>query len=129
MGGRGSFISVDTGDFTFVEGGQKYFSIGEVNGIKIIERTDNNSVSAPFYSHSPNSVYAVVQDGILKYIRYYDENHEIKYTIDYGHNHQGLKPHVHIKTDHENGYKLTEDQENITKMVEDKIKKIYGGKK
>ena len=31
MGSRGAFVNVDIGDFTFKDGGQKYFSLGTLS--------------------------------------------------------------------------------------------------
>lgn len=65
MGGRGSFRNVSLNDFTFNSNGKTYFKIGEYNGIDIIARKDHLSVKALEYSHSPNKIYAVVQNGKL----------------------------------------------------------------
>ena len=50
MGSRGAFVNVNTKDFTFVDDGQTYHSIGEVDGVKVLVR-DKGSVKAPDYSH------------------------------------------------------------------------------
>lgn len=86
------------GNFSFKEGGQHYFSIGELSGdknVKVIIQ-DSKSVKAPEYSHTPGRVYAVVKDGQLKHLAYYDENHKQAVSIDFAHEHQGVKPHRHI---------------------------------
>lgn len=54
MGSRGAFEDVVTGNFNFVEGGQTYKSIGEVDGIKVLVKT-SGSVKAPEYSHTEYS--------------------------------------------------------------------------
>lgn len=102
MGGRGAFVSVDHKDFTFVEGGQTYIKVGEVNGVELIVRKDNLSVKAPKYSHSANRVYATLQNGELKHLSFYDENHKQVKTIDFMHEHgtNHVKPHVHYNLQH-----------------------------
>ena len=37
MGSRGAFENVDMGNFSFKEGGQHYFSIGELSGDKNVK--------------------------------------------------------------------------------------------
>ena len=37
MGGRGAFLNVNTGNFTFVENGRRYVTLGEIDGIQIRE--------------------------------------------------------------------------------------------
>lgn len=39
MGSRGAFEDVSVGNFNFVDGGQTYKSVGEVDGIKVLIRT------------------------------------------------------------------------------------------
>ncbi len=102
MGSRGAFENVDMGNFSFKEGGQHYFSIGELSGdknVKVIIQ-DSKNVKAPEYSHTPGRVYAVVKDGQLKHVAYYDENHKQAVSIDFAHEHQGVKPHRHIYLSH-----------------------------
>lgn len=99
MGSRGAFVNVDIGNFDFVEDGQTYHSIGEVDGIKILVR-DSGSVKAPELSHTQNSAYAIIQDGYLKHLAWYDEEHNQKVCIDFLHSHKGLKPHKHLNLDH-----------------------------
>jgi hypothetical protein len=102
MGGRGSFVNVSSGDFNFVMGGQQYVSLGMVGDVKIIEKIGNPDlpISAPYYSHSPNRIYATVKKGELKYLSFYDENHNQIKSIDFDHAHNGVKPHVHFGMNH-----------------------------
>lgn len=116
MGGRGAFVNVNTGDFRFVENGQKYHSVGEVDGIKILVQS-SGSVSAPFYSHTANRMYATIQKGELKYITKYDDNHNKMYSIDLLHNHNGLRPHKHLGNDHTTAYKLSDDEIKIVNKI------------
>ena len=49
MGSRGAFVDVDTGNFSFVEGGQHYMAVGELTGnpnVQVIIQ-DSNNVKAP----------------------------------------------------------------------------------
>lgn len=75
MGGRSSFVDIYGGNFDFVEGGQKYFSIGydAANNIKYLVQP-TGSVKVPDYSHTGERIYAIIQDGDIKSIGIY-ENH------------------------------------------------------
>lgn len=101
MGSRGSFIDVNRGNFNFVEHGQNYESIGMIDNVKVIVQT-SGPVKAPEYSHTANRIYAIVQDGKLKHLTFYDENHKQVKSIDFGHPHGKNKvvPHVHYNLIH-----------------------------
>ena len=97
MGSRGAFVDVDRGFFDFREGGQHYHSIGELSSdpnVKIIIQ-DSKSVKAPEYSHTPGRIYAVVKDGVLKHLAYYDQKHHQAVSVDLAHDHKGVRPHRH----------------------------------
>ena len=49
MGARGAFVDVDMEDFTFVEGGQQYQSIGMSGEVKVLIQT-KGGVKAPEFS-------------------------------------------------------------------------------
>ena len=102
MGGRGAFKNVASKDFAFVENGQTYIKVGEVDGVELLVRKGNLSVKAPEYSHSANKVYATLQNGQLKHLSFYDENHQQYKTIDFMHEHgtDHVKPHVHYNMQH-----------------------------
>ena len=100
MGGRGSFVNVNSGNFAFKEGGQTYFAIGMIgDNIKVLERP-GTSVKAPEYSHTENRIYAITQKGELKHIAFYNDKHELTKSIDFLHYHDGKKPHVHYDVYH-----------------------------
>ena len=102
MGSRGAFVDVSADDFTFVEGGQHYMSLGTLAGnanVKVIVQ-DSNNVKAPEFSHTPGRVYAVVKNGELKHLAYYDENHKQAVSIDFSHEHKGVRPHRHVYLSH-----------------------------
>ncbi len=97
-----SLQAEDLGNFTFKEGGQHYKSIGTLRGdsnVKVIIQ-DSNAVKAPEFSHTPGRVYAVVKDGQLKHVAYYDENHKQAVSIDLAHPHKGVQPHRHVYLSH-----------------------------
>jgi hypothetical protein len=99
MGSRGAFVNVSTGDFSFVEGGQRYYSVGTLStdsNIKVLIQK-SGAVKAPEYSHTADRVYAVVQNGMLKHVSFYDENHNQTKSIDLLHTHgkDRVKPHIH----------------------------------
>ena len=102
MGGRGAFKNVSEKDFTFVENGQTYIKVGEIGDVEILVRKGNLSVKAPDYSHSPNKVYATLQNGKLKHLSFYDKEHHQYKTIDFLHEHgtNHVKPHVHFNMQH-----------------------------
>lgn len=122
MGSRGAFESVDLGYFSFKEDGQNYHTIGEVDGIQVIIQ-DSGSVKAPEYSHTANRIYATIQNGKLKHLSFYDENHKQVVNIDLLHQHHGLMPHKHLNLDHsDSGIPITVDDE---KMIR-KVKRRFG---
>lgn len=122
MGSRGAFMNVNTGDFSFVEGGQHYMSLGVLSSnpnVKIIMQ-DSSSVKAPEYSHTPGRIYAIVKNGALKHLAYYDENHKQAVCIDLAHTHQGVQPHKHIYLNHnkeEPGIPPTEQENDLIKKI------------
>lgn len=117
MGGRGAFVDVSKGNFSFVEGGQLYNSIGEVNGVKVLMQKEG-AVKAPEYSHSEDSSYAIVQEGKLKHIAFYGKDHKQKVCIDLTHSHNGIIPHKHFNLDHsDSGIPLTDDEKKLIKKI------------
>lgn len=119
MGSRGSFIDVNRGNFNFTDNGQHYETIGVIGEIQILKQP-YGSVKAPEYSHSPNRIYAVIQNDKLKHISFYDDNHKQVKVIDLEHYHCGLKPHVHYNLNHtDKSIPLNEDDYKLI----DKIKR------
>jgi hypothetical protein len=103
MGSRGAFVDVNINDFAFLEGGQHYKSLGLLStnpNVKIIIQ-DSNNVKAPDYSHTAGRIYAIVKNGILKHVAYYDEFHKQAVCIDLVHSHKGVKPHRHVYLNHD----------------------------
>ncbi|MDD4065814.1 MAG: hypothetical protein WC196_05030 [Bacilli bacterium] len=98
--------------------GETYVSIGMVDGIKVIERMSGLSVSAPEYSHSPNRTYAIMQEGKLKYLAFYDSHHKQVKVIDFMHKHFGICPHVHYNLDHsDKGITPSEDDWTLIRKL------------
>lgn len=120
MGSRASFENVNIGDFRFVENGQNYNSVGEYENVKILVQNSGN-VKAPEYSHTANRIYATIQDGQLKHLTWYGDNHEQTASVDFLHRHNGLIPHVHYKMDHTIAFK---PQDEMLKLA-DKIRRRY----
>ena len=122
MGSRGSFVNVDKGDFTFIEGGQHYKSLGTLKGnpnVKIIVQ-DSNNVVAPVFSHTEGRIYAVVKNGVLKHLAYYDKEHKQAVSIDFLHEHHGVKPHRHEYMNHDKnseGHPPTQDEWTLIKQI------------
>ncbi len=122
MGSRGAFVGVDSGDYRFVDDGQTYFSLGEVDGVKVIMRP-KGSVKAPEYSHTANRTYAIVQDGKLKHLTFYGYDHKQEKSIDLLHSHHGLIPHKHLHLNHsDRGIPITFEEEKLIQ----KIKRRFG---
>lgn len=110
MGSRGAFVNVNDGDFRFKEGGITYHSIGEIENVKVLVR-DKGASKAPEFSHTENRVYAIIQNGELKHLAWYDENHNQSICIDFLHPHDGLKPHKHLYLNHSGkGIPITEEE-------------------
>lgn len=123
MGSRGSFVNVNSGDFAFEENGQTYFTIGEKMGVQVLVRP-NTSVKAPEYSHTRSRIYAVVQKGELKHLSFYDQNHNQIESIDFGHKHNGLIPHVHYNLNHDKNLPGKKPSKEHLELA-DKIKKEF----
>lgn len=122
MGGRGAFVSVEGGDFNFVEGGQVYRTIGVIDNIKVLVQ-EKGAVKAPEFSHSENSIYAIVQKGALKHLAFYDKEHNQSVSIDLMHSHYGLQPHKHLYLNHKDkGIDITSQEMDMIK----KIKRRFG---
>ena len=104
MGSRGSFVNVGLRDFTFTTGSgsnqQTYKTVGVIDGVHIIVQDKGLSVKAPEFAHTANRKYAVIQEGKLKHLSFYDENHVLIKVIDFGHVHDNKKPHVHYNSLH-----------------------------
>lgn len=110
MGSRGSFVNISLGDFRFKEDGKTYSSIGEVDGVKVLVR-EKGSSKAPEFSHTENRIYAVIQNGELKHLTWYDENHNQSVSIDFLHPHKGVQPHKHFYLDHSGpGIPITKEE-------------------
>ena len=102
MGSRGAFVDVDRNEFDFVEGGQHYKSIGTLKNepnVKVIMQ-DSSNVKAPEYSHTAGRVYAIVKNGVLKHVAFYDSEHKQAVSIDLTHKHNGVQPHRHVYLSH-----------------------------
>ncbi len=103
MGGRGAFLNINTGDFTFKTGGQIYHTVGEVDGVKFLVQEDGKSGrKVPDYSHSADTKYALIAKGEVKSIAVY-KGHQLVKSYDLQHAHYeptlGKKLGWHYHTD------------------------------
>lgn len=127
MGSRGAFVDVNTGNFSFKEGGQHYKSIGVLSSdpnVKVIIQ-DSSNVKAPEFSHTPGRIYAIVKEGMLKHVAYYDENHKQAVSIDLGHPHKGVQPHRHVYLSHDKnspGVPPTDAEAKLIKQIKKEFK-------
>lgn len=116
MGGRGAFINVDMNEFTFIENGQIYHTIGFEDNVKYIIQDDHKGgKKIPDYSHSDNGIYVLIAKGKIKQIGIYEDHRKIK-SIDLLHTHKNkitgeiLNWHYHDDLNHiEEPHKLSED--------------------
>lgn len=121
MGSRGSFKNVGAGDFTFVEGGKTYLSIGGFDNVKILIK-ESGSVKAPEFSHTAERIYAIIQNGALKHLAYYDENHNQAVSIDLLHAHHGVQPHKHLYLDHsDRGIAISAEERALIKKIKEEF--------
>jgi len=130
MRSRGAFINIENDDFSFVVNGQKYHSLyfDVKRNIKYLIQTEGSN-KVPDYSHSPNRIYALIQNGKAKSIWIY-EDHVKKVSIDLNHKHKNkdgklLDKHVHVDLFHqEDARTLSQYEEDLVELVEEQIKKI-----
>lgn len=122
MGGRGAFISVSEEDFRFVENGQTYHKIGEIGDVHVLMRLGKFSVKAPDYSHTDSRKYAIIQNGMLKHIAYYDENHRQIRCVDFWHKHGEMIPHVHENLNHTYAVDVLQSDIDIAKKIAKEFK-------
>lgn len=123
MGSRGAFVDVNTGNFSFVSNGQNYFSLGSLStnhNVKVLVQA-KGSVKAPEFSHTEGRVYAIVQEGRLKHVTYYDEKHNQAVSIDLTIPHDKKLPHKHLYLDHTTAYDISPDEQALI----NKIRKEY----
>ena len=122
MGSRGAFVNVNNGNFSFVENGQRYSTIGQIGDIQILSMGATKNVKAPEYSHSSNRVYVTMKDGKIKHISFYDDNHKQIKVIDFEHSHHGIKPHIHYNLDHtDKGIALSQDDKDLIKKIKRRL--------
>ena len=119
MGSRGAFVSVDTGNFSFVSNGQNYFSVGELStnpNVKILLQA-RGSVKAPEFSHTEGRIYAIVQDGRLKHVTFYDDKHLQAVSIDLTIPHYRLLPHKHLYLDHDTALPISDAEKRLIEQI------------
>lgn len=129
MGGRGAFINVNLGDFTFVEGGQIYHAVGFEDGIKyLIQENGHTGQKVPDYSHSSDRIYVLLSKGQVKSIGIYENHIKVK-SIDLTHTHYeptlGKRLDWHYHTDLEHKAPVHE----LSKADIDLVNKILKGAK
>lgn len=121
MGSRSSFKNVHAGDFRFVEGGKTYVSIGGFDNVKILVK-ESGSVKAPEFSHTADRIYAIIQNGALKHLAYYDENHKQAVSIDLLHSHHGVQPHKHLYLDHsDTGIAISAEERTLINKIKEEF--------
>ncbi|MCM1277336.1 MAG: hypothetical protein NC299_18585 [Lachnospiraceae bacterium] len=94
MGGRGTYAAGNNVAYT-------YKTVGMVEGVKVLQKVDNKaSHGLPEESHSSSAYIMLNKDGDFRMYREYDENHYLRFEIDY-HPEKSIDPlrkpvlHVH----------------------------------
>ena len=124
MGSRGAFVNVDAGNFSFVSGGKNYNAVGALSSdsnVKILLQAAG-SVKAPEYSHTAGRVYAIVQNGRLKHLTYYDERHKQSVSIDLTIAHEGKLPHRHFYLNTQEAHDITPDEADLIARIKKEYK-------
>lgn len=79
MGSRGAFQDVDTGKFNFVENGQNYHTVGDVDGVQVI--LQNSGMIARGLSLAA-LIYTFTLELIKTLKLYYDKNNEWENNLE-----------------------------------------------
>lgn len=124
MGGRGAFRNVNTGDFTFVNGGQIYHAVGFDEGIKyLIQEEGHTGQKVPDYSHTGDRIYVLLSKGKVKSIGIYENHIKIK-SIDLLHTHyeptlgKRLDWHYHTDLEHkEPAHELSKSDMELVQRI------------
>lgn len=74
-------------------------TLSDSPNVKVIIQ-DSNAVKVPEYSHTAGRIYAVVKNGELQHLAYYDDAHKQAVSIDLAHDHKGVQPHRHVYLSH-----------------------------
>lgn len=97
MGGRGSSSGMSDNGKPY---GTEYKSVWAVGNIKFVKRKEGSS-TAPLETMTTGRVYVTIgANNEPKYISYYDTQNKRSKTIDLGHKHKGMSPHVHHGYEH-----------------------------
>ena len=111
---------------------KEYRHIDVVNGVKVLVRvtSDNASQNTPMFSHTPNTIYARVnQCGDVVQYTVYRNNKKVK-DIDWSHNHGKYKTgEIHVQE--YNKTRMTEARDPTVEereLAEILMKKNYGEK-
>ncbi len=70
-------------------------------------------------------IYAIVKDGQLKHVAFYDENHKQSVSIDLAHAHNGVQPHRHVYLSHNKndpGVPPTKSELDLIKNIKKEFK-------
>lgn len=124
MGGRGVFKNINTGDFSFVEGGQIYHTVGFDDGIKyLIQEEGHTGQKVPDYSHTADRIYVLLSKGKVKSIGIYENHVKVK-SIDLLHTHyeptlgKTLEWHWHPDLEHKlPARELSNDDTKLVKKI------------
>lgn len=82
MGGRGQYLQ--KGGFRV----QTYHAVGEIDGVKVIERIDGRPGFMPRMSNSPNAIYILKSNGYYKSIGIYGSDRRLRKDIHIQHSHE-----------------------------------------
>lgn len=97
MGGRGASSGMSDSGKPY---GSEYKSLLTVGNIKFVKRNDGNT-TAPLETMTKGRVYVTInENGMPKFISYYDTQNKRTKTIDLDKPHKGMSPHVHHGYEH-----------------------------
>lgn len=123
MGGRGTYAVGNQVAFN-------YETVGEIEGVKILEKLDKRvSGGLPEESHTSTAYIKVNKDGDFRKYREYDENHYLRFEIEY-------HPETNIDSSHDPVLHVHEYQPDdfknrttraLTKQEYEKYKKYFRG--
>lgn len=123
MGGRGASSGVSVKGRPY---GSEYTTLYQSGNIKFVRQTIG-AATAPMETMTKGRVYVTVnEDGVLKFISYYDaQNKRIK-QIDLDKPHSGVSPHIHHGYEHnekdsKKGFaNLTTEEKEMVEQVKKK---------
>ncbi len=123
MGGRGTFAAGNSVAY-------RYETVGEINGVKILQKLDKNaSGGLPEEAHSSSAYILLNKNGQFRMYREYDSNHYLRFEIAY-HPEKDIdssrKPVLHVHEYQPDDFSSRQPRP-LTKLEYEKYKKYFKG--